>query len=149
MRQIFTEINIDATAAEVWAVLTDLAQYSSWNPFVVRAAGRVAVGETLECHPRLPGSRRTLSFRPVVTKVVEDRLFVWQGHALLSSLAGGEHIFEIEKLDESSVRLVHRQNFWGLIVPVFWPLVAKRTEKGFNMFNEALKERVEKRAAAA
>lgn len=147
MKQVSTEIDINAPAPDVWAVLVDLAAYSEWNPFIVRAAGHVALGERLECHPRLPGSRRTLRFRPRVTKVETERLFVWLGHTLVPGIADGEHIFEIEARDDGRVRLVHRQTFSGILVPVLARLLEKRTEKGFNTFNEALKARVEKRVA--
>ena len=35
--QILTSIEMEATPAQVWAVLTAFEQYAGWNPFMVRA----------------------------------------------------------------------------------------------------------------
>ena len=37
-------IQIEATPAQVWAVLTDTAAYPDWNPFIIRSSGTVRVG---------------------------------------------------------------------------------------------------------
>jgi uncharacterized membrane protein len=36
MKEIHTEIEINAPAEKVWRVLTDFAAYPEWNPFVGR-----------------------------------------------------------------------------------------------------------------
>jgi hypothetical protein len=146
-REVFTEIQIHAKAATVWSILVDLSIYHLWNPFIVQSKGEVRVGERLECRPRLPGSKRTNTFHPVVTKVVAERVFAWKGHTLVPGLADGEHIFEIEPLERGGVRLVHRQEFSGLLIPLFVPFYGERIRQGFEQMNEALKERAEARAS--
>lgn len=42
-----TEIEVDAAPATAWAVLTDLASYPDWNPFITSSEGPLAVGERL------------------------------------------------------------------------------------------------------
>ena len=44
MKEIQTEIEINASAEKVWRVLIDFAAYSEWNPFVRRVEGEVSVG---------------------------------------------------------------------------------------------------------
>ena len=43
-RQIETEIDINAPAAKVWAILTDFARMGLWNPFITSIAGKAAAG---------------------------------------------------------------------------------------------------------
>jgi uncharacterized protein YndB with AHSA1/START domain len=38
-RQLKAEIEIQAPAERVWAVLTDFGAYHEWNPFIYQAAG--------------------------------------------------------------------------------------------------------------
>jgi len=61
----------------------------------------------------------------------------------LPGIFDGEHIFEISKCSSSSVTLVQRENFSGLLVSLLWASIAENTEKGFLAMNEALKLRAE------
>jgi hypothetical protein len=52
-------------------------------------------------------------------------------------------MFEIEKINENQIKFVHKEKFRGILV---WPLlkiIGKKTQKGFEDMNKALKERVE------
>jgi hypothetical protein len=144
MREIFTEIDIQASAATAWAILTDLERYSQWNPFMTQIKGKAKVGEKLKCYPQLPGNRRAFTFRPRVSCIVSERVFVWAGRLLIPGLADAEHFFEMAPLERGGIRLVHRQEYRGILVPLLWPLFAERTQKGFELMNKALKERAER-----
>jgi len=41
VKQVRTEIEIDASPERVWQVLTDVAGWSTWNPLLYRAIGRL------------------------------------------------------------------------------------------------------------
>jgi uncharacterized protein YndB with AHSA1/START domain len=47
LREIGAEIDIEADAAKVWAILTDLASYPDWNPFIPSATGQLEPGARL------------------------------------------------------------------------------------------------------
>lgn len=47
MRELRSEVTIDAPAERVWELLTDFGSLPDWNPFMQRASGEVAVGEKL------------------------------------------------------------------------------------------------------
>jgi len=144
--QIQTSIHINAPAAVVWQLLTDLAGYQHWNPFVVKASGTIALGNTLVCEPQMPGGRR-YSFRPVVTRLLPEREFAWSGHVLHPLLGAGEHIFQIEKLGAEQVRLLHNEVFSGLLAPLVVRVARKQTTTGFELMNQALKQQAEQQTA--
>ena len=60
-----TTIDIDATPEDVWAVLSDLPSYPSWNPFIREASGQLAAGERLDVTMQ-PDGGRAMRFRPTV-----------------------------------------------------------------------------------
>ena len=69
---LHTEVEIDAAPATVWTILTDLADYSEWNPFITSSTGTVATGERLVNRLEPPGGK-ALTFRPTVTEVDEGQ----------------------------------------------------------------------------
>ncbi len=52
------EIEIDASPAAVWAVLTDTDAYADWNPFVRKLDGELREGAKLEVRVAPPAAGR-------------------------------------------------------------------------------------------
>ena len=44
MKELRTEIEIQASDKRVWQLLTDFASFPQWNPFIRQAKGEVKVG---------------------------------------------------------------------------------------------------------
>jgi hypothetical protein len=65
MREIRTEIEIDAPIERVWEVLTRFEDFDDWNPFIVHAERRPRLGERLVVTVRPPG-REASTFHPTV-----------------------------------------------------------------------------------
>jgi hypothetical protein len=145
--QIRTRIDIEAPAQVVWEILTDLANYHRWNPFVVNAAGVVAMGNRLVCEPQMPGGRR-YTFKPVITRLRPEREFAWSGHVLHPRLGSGEHIFQLEALTPQRTRLIHDEVFTGLFAPLVVWFAGMQTTRGFELMNHALKRVAERQVAA-
>lgn len=139
---IHTEIEIDASPAEVWAVLTDLDGYADWNPFVVTASGTVAVGERLVNRLSPPGGR-AMTFKPTVTEVEEHRTFEWLGRLLVPGLFDGRHRFELTPTESGGTLLTHSEHFRGILVRFMRSSLDTQTLAGFEAMNEALKGRTE------
>jgi hypothetical protein len=105
MKELHTEIEINASAERVWRVLTDFAAYPKWNPFVRRGDGEVRVGARLHLHIQ-PTGGKGMSFRPTVLVAEPNRELQWLGHLWLPGLFDGEHSFVIEPLGEEHVRFI-------------------------------------------
>ncbi len=141
-RELRTEIEIAAPAGRVWQVLIDFAAYPRWNPFIREAEGVLAVGARLRVRIQPPGGR-TMTFRPRVLAVVPGRELRWLGRVGMPGLFDGEHVFTIESVGAGRVRLVHREIFTGLLVPVLVGWLEAGTRRGFEAMNAALRARAE------
>ena len=142
-----TSIDIDAAPAAVWAVLSDLPSYPSWNPFIREASGTLAAGERIEVQLQ-PARGRAMRFRPTVLKAEANRELRWLGRLVAPGVFDGEHRFAIEPTARGS-RLVQEERFTGLLVPFLARGLRRGTLPGFERMNVAVKERVEAQAARA
>lgn len=144
-RQLHTEIIIAASPEDVWEVLTDFTAYPAWNPFVRRIAGRLETGARLEVELAPPGGR-SMTIRPTLREAQPGRILRWLGQVGLPGLFDGEHSFQIEPLGQGRVRFVQSERFTGILVPLLMPFIGTSTQQGFEVMNEALRERVESAA---
>lgn len=145
MRTIQTEIEVLASAARTWDVLTATAEWPQWNPFVVELSGRLEVGSPLSVRLKLPG-RNAMAMRPVVTKVEPGREFRWRGKLGIAGIFDGEHGFRVTPDGEGRCRFEQFENFSGLLVLPILAMIGTDTRAGFESMNKALKARAEIRA---
>jgi hypothetical protein len=137
---ISTAVEIDATPARVWSVLVDLPAYREWNPFIVEATGKVAVGELLSLSMALPG-RDPMSITPRLLVVEPERELRWKGRLVMPGLFDGEHVFVLTPLANGRTRVDHWERFAGVLLPVARALVYDATVQSFHALNAALAER--------
>ena len=142
MKELHTEIEIDASAERVWDILTDFASYPQWNPFIRRISGELQVGERLEVRLEPPDSRG-ITLRPTVLRAEPNRLLRWVGHLMVPGIFDGEHSLVIEPLEGNRVRFVQHEAFKGVLVRPLARSLDKSTLRGFEEMNGALKERAE------
>ena len=141
-KELDTNIEIDAPANTVWEALTDFDRYSQWNPFIRSIRGEAKQGEQLEVFIQPPGGSG-MTFRPVILDLQPGRELRWIGRLLLPGIFDGEHQFQLEALGENRTRLIHREVFSGLLVPLLWRDLDTKTRQGFEEMNHALKRLVE------
>lgn len=140
MKEVYTEIEIAATAKQVWQVLVDFASYPDWNPFIRRITGEPKEGSKLEIKITTPsGTNR--SYEPKVTKVEPEAELRWFGK--IPGFLSGEHIFSIQEAGPGRVKFVHRELFSGLLTSFFGSSTDRDIKAGFEEMNRALKKRVE------
>jgi hypothetical protein len=140
-RRIETEIDINAPAAKVWAVLTDFPHMPLWNPFITSISGMPAAGERLSVTVRPPG-KSAMTFRPTLLAVRPERELRWLGHFIVSGIFDGEHYFLLDPLGDDRTRLTQGESFSGFLVG-FMQGALDATETGFNAMNAALKRQAE------
>ena len=145
VKRLLTDIDIDATPERVWEVLTDLAAYPAWNPFIVRAGGVVETGRRLTLTMQPIGGRAT-TLRPRLVEVDVPRRLRWRGTVGDPGLVDAEHTFTLEP-SGAGTRLIQRERFRGVLVPFMGASLDRGTLPAFVAMNQALKDRVERMAS--
>jgi len=139
LKEIRSEVEVDAPADRVWGVLVDFQNYGSWNPFIYEVSGELKLGKKIRISLRTPsGKERT--YEPVITKVESGRELRWVGKSVLLA---GEHVFSLETLKSGPTLFVQREVFKGLLASFFGEDTDKDIAAGFEQMNRALKRKAE------
>jgi hypothetical protein len=142
-KEIKTEITINASPEKVWAILTDFANYPTWNPFIKSLKGTVAIGNKIETNLQPPGEK-PMTFKPLILAFEENKELRWIGHLIVPGLFDGEHKFELIDNGNGTTLFKQSEKFNGILVPLFKKMLDVNTVDGFNQMNQKLKELAEK-----
>ncbi|MGB0885955.1 MAG: SRPBCC family protein [Chitinophagales bacterium] len=142
MRNIETEIIINASKEKVWSILSDFKNYKNWNPFIKHSEGEMKIGEKLENHIYIDDKKNV--FNPTILELTPNKSFHWLGSLLFKGFFSGRHYFEIQEISENKVKLIHGEDFTGMISSLVFNKISESTKAGFVMMNEALKLESEK-----
>jgi hypothetical protein len=138
--EMSTVIEINATPARVWEVLTDLSAYGQWNPMIVRAEGTVQKGRRLKIRFAPKGSRAH-TFFPKLLVVDPPRELRWLGYPRLPGILDTEHYFIIAPAHGGTATVMtHGAVEYGLLTPIA-SLFLSGTARHFEAMNHALKNR--------
>ena len=142
-KEIRTEILIHASPQKVWSILTRFSDYPQWNPFIKTLTGTPVVGQQIKARIEPPGAKG-MTFTPTVLAFTPDREFRWKGKLLVSGLFDGEHIFELIDNGDGTTTFIQREQFTGILVPLFKQMLDVNTFNGFQLMNQKLKELAER-----
>lgn len=146
MRTIESTATIHATATEIWEVLSAGQQYADWNPFITSVEGPLTVGSRPTLRIK-PVGRNGMSFRPRVTHASPETGLRWKGRLFLPGLCDAEHQILLEQEGETRTRLVQRESFRGVLVPLLIGML-EPTRQGFDAMHGALGRRLAARRAS-
>jgi len=146
MKELRTEIIIDASPQDVWDVLSDFASYPKWNPFIVSISGEPLNNEKLNATLTM-NDKKTMVIKPVVQESIPGEKFEWLGTSFLG-IFNGRHYFEIERVNDSQVKFIHGEKFTGWLVKPIMKKIGEDTENNFIAMNGALKARAEQLSAS-
>jgi len=135
-----TEIIIDAPREVVFAQLIDFKSYSQWNPYHIRVAGEPRIGAKLEIRVHRPDGKKIDVPAVHILRLEENRELTWGGG--IKGIFYGEHVFLLENAEGGGTRLVHNEDFNGLLIG-FADLPADVLTAGYNGLNMALKTLIE------
>jgi hypothetical protein len=106
------EVNIMASAPDIWSILADASGFSRWNSTVTSIEGQIREGERIRL--RVPGTSRI--FTPRVSGVVPNERMNWTGG--FAPVFKGVRTFELRPCDDGSTDFAMEERFSGLILPL-------------------------------
>ena len=138
MKSYAAKVTIQASAADVWKVLTDAPRWTEWNTTVDRIDGEIAPGQKVTVHAKISPGR---AFPVTVSELVAPRRMVWTGGMPLG-LFKGVRSFQVEDRGEGSVEFAMHEVFSGLLSPLITRSMPD-LQPSFDEFCGALKRRLE------
>lgn len=143
MKELRTEITLEAPVERIWEMLADCSLYRHWNPLFSEAKGDLTVGGRLELVVALP---EIAPFRvePELLTVEPQRGFCWRHTVLWAGIMTWKYRVELEVVDAQRVRLVQGSAFGGLLGPLFGLGLGGSVRAGMERMNEALRRWGEK-----
>jgi hypothetical protein len=143
MISIAAETWIAAPPSRVFAQLTDFASFPIWNPMIVKAEGDARLGARLKISVAAPDdSGQTFRFTPVITAFQPGKALAWKGSLPIPGLFDGLHFWRLIA-EREGTRLVHGEDFSGLMVSLMGRKRIEAFLPGYQAMNAALKARVE------
>ena len=131
-------IQIQASARDVWKVLTDASTWPEWNTTVDGIDGVIARGAKITVHAKISPGR---AFPVTVVELIAPRRMVWEGGMPLG-LFRGERSFTVQDRGEGRVEFAMNEVFSGLLAPLITRSMPD-LQPSFDKFATGLKGRVE------
>jgi hypothetical protein len=129
---------IDASPADVWALLVDVGSWRDWDSGVDRVDGRVALGEPITIHATMI---RTRPFQVTVTEIRPREGMRWRA-GLPFATATIERTYSLDAQDDGGTVLTIREDHTGPLAG----LLDRRTpdlNPSFRQFCAGIKARAE------
>jgi hypothetical protein len=142
VRSFEAATRIDASPAEVWALLTDVGGWRDWDSGVDRVEGRVVLGERITIYATMI---RTRPFTVTVTELRPGEVMRWRG-GLRWGLAVIERTYSLDAQDDGGTVLTVREDHTGPLA-VLLGRTTPDLNPSFRQFCAGLKARAEERAS--
>jgi len=142
VRELRAEIQISAPIDQVWQVLTDFDRWKDWNPMVNQASGSAAVDSKLTITMRGPDAKDAMKYQPIVMEATPPKSFRWRATMMSGFMFTNDRVFELKE-NNGGTLLVNKEEFSGLMVPMFWGKMTPFVVPMLEQMNKALKNKME------
>ena len=143
MKEIKTEITINASPSRIWKILMEFDRYPGWNPFIKSIPGQPIKGSKISARLEPPDASG-MTIKPKILEVKKEEEFRWLGHLVVPGLFDGEHVFELIDNKNGTTTFIQREIFKGILITLFKKLLDDNTRRGFVAMNQQLKIESEK-----
>ena len=128
---------IDATPAQIWPVLADVAAWPDWDSGIITVVGKLALGEKFTVTSAAAPKR---AFPVKATEVTEPTRMVIRGGMPLG-LFVGNRVFTLTP-EGASTRFTMREEYTGVLAGLIFRTIPD-LGPSFRQFAEGLKQQVE------
>ena len=142
MRELRAEIQISAPIQQVWRVLTDFDHWKDWNPMVNQASGTASVPSKLKLTMRGLDSKDVMKYEPIVLEVDPPKYLRWRATMMSGFMFTNDRVFELKEKN-GGTEVINREEFSGLMVPLFWKKMNQFVVPMLEKMNNALKDKME------
>jgi len=142
MRELRAEIHISAPIEQVWRVLTDFDHWKDWNPMVNQASGTASVPSKLKLTMRGLDSKDAMKYEPIVLEVEPPKYLRWRATMMSGFMFTNDRVFELQE-ENGGTEVINREEFSGLMVPLFWNKMNQFVVPMLEKMNNALKDKME------
>lgn len=125
-------IDIDASPESIWALLTDVDSFKSWNSTIVDLTGKIAPGERIQLRSTLAPER---TFKLKVKEFEPPNRLSW-GDAM------GTRVYTLSANSQNGTRFTMSEKIGGPVFPLFAKMIPPFDES-FNQFASDLKTTAE------
>ncbi|GAB2530125.1 SRPBCC family protein [Spirosoma aerophilum] len=132
---------IEASAEQIWQILTDLDRYPDWNPMTFRVESDLRPGGPVVLHVRM-NERYTRIQHEILTDFDPPYRLGWRP-TMPAFLLKANRIQQIEPLGERQSRYRTWETFSGPMAPLVMFLFRNDIQRGFNAVATALKRYAE------
>ncbi len=138
-------LEVDAPPATVWQVITDLASYGEWNPFVRSCESSLQPGDPIKMKVKLLGPPQPQE--EVILEHVEGKTLAYRMKPFPLGALSSRRSHEIEDLGNGRTRYRSHFQLQGWMMPLVRGLLGGRMQAGFTGMSEGIKSRAEQLAA--
>jgi len=145
MRELRTEIQISVPMDLVWQVLTDFEHWKDWNPMVSQASENASAGSKLHITMRGPDAKDAMKYQSTILEANPPRSLRWRATMMSGLMFTNDRVFELKEKNGGTV-LVNKEEFSGLLAPLFWNKMNLFVVPMLEKMNKALKDKLEARS---
>ena len=130
-------LGVQAPAAEVWALVSNLEGWKDWTGLYTHASGRLAIGEKLSFTFALPGEAH-MSAVGIVQDWVPEHQMIWKVN-FPAGLFHSIRYVEIEALGPESCILANGDLYRGFGARFIPRSIRRKVHAGFEAMNDRAK----------
>lgn len=138
--RVQASIIIEASPEKVWSVLTDFEKLNEWSSSFQNLSGYFNKGGQIEVVFKAPFGGDT-TMKKFLFLFKEKQIFGWTGVFLMGMKDYHKH--SLKELPNGNTEFTQTDRVSGGMSFLLGGMLEKQMQKGYNVFNEELKNRVE------